>query len=65
MSTYLLALVVGEFDYVSGKTKAGVDVRVYTEKGKKNQGTFALQVACDTLDFFTEYFDIGYPLPKV
>jgi puromycin-sensitive aminopeptidase len=44
MSTYLLAFVVGEFDYVEGKTKEGIDVRVYTPLGKKEQGTFALDV---------------------
>jgi len=64
MSTYLLALVVGEFDYVESKTNAGVQVRVYTEKGKKSQGNFALDMACKTLDFFNEYFAIEYPLPK-
>ena len=37
MSTYLLAYVVGEFDYVEGKTNEGVVVRVFTllEEKKK------------------------------
>ena len=37
MSTYLLAFVVGEFDFVEGKTPDGVKVRVYTPLEKKEQ----------------------------
>ena len=45
MSTYLLAFVVGEYDYVEAKDTDGVLVRVYTPTGKKEQGEFALQVS--------------------
>ena len=45
MSTYLLAFVVGEFDYVEDKSSDGVTVRVYTPLGKKDQGLFGLEVA--------------------
>jgi len=65
MSTYLLAFVVGEFDHVEGKTKEGVTVRVYTPVGKKEQGTFALDVAVRTLSYFSHFFEIAYPLPKL
>ena len=44
MSTYLVAFVVGEFDFVEGKDSDGVTVRVYTPKGKAIQGQFALEV---------------------
>ncbi|HEY4499652.1 MAG TPA: M1 family metallopeptidase [Candidatus Paceibacterota bacterium] len=63
MSTYLLAFIVGEFEYVEGKTKEGVLVRVFTTPGKKKQAHFALEVAIKTLSFFNEYFAIPYPLP--
>ena len=36
--------MVGEFDYVEGKTKEGVEIRVYTPPEKKSLGTFALDV---------------------
>ena len=65
MSTYLLAFVVGEFDYVETETKEGVTVRVYTPVGRREQGRFALDVAARTLSFFHEYFAIAYPLPKM
>ncbi|XP_077997476.1 puromycin-sensitive aminopeptidase-like [Glandiceps talaboti] len=65
MSTYLLAFVVGEFDYVEATSSDGVLVRVYTPVDKKEQGEFALEVATKTLPFYKDYFDIAYPLPKV
>lgn len=65
MSTYLLAFIVGEFDYVEARDKNNVLIRVYTPVGKKNQGEFALDVAVKTLPFYNDYFEIPYPLPKM
>lgn len=65
MSTYLLAFVVGEYDFVESKDSDGVIVRVYTPMGKKEQGQFALEVAVKTLPFYKDYFGIAYPLPKI
>eukprot|EP01113_Clastostelium_recurvatum_P035977 TRINITY_DN5071_c0_g1_i1.p1 TRINITY_DN5071_c0_g1~~TRINITY_DN5071_c0_g1_i1.p1 ORF type:complete len:860 (-),score=219.67 TRINITY_DN5071_c0_g1_i1:867-3155(-) len=64
MSTYLVAFIVGEFDYVESSTKEGVRVRIYTPVGKKDTGRFALDVGTKTLSYFTDYFGIAYPLPK-
>ena len=44
MSTYLLAFIIGEFDYVEQRDTNGVLVRVYTPVGKREQGRFALDV---------------------
>ena len=44
MSTYLVAFVVGEYDFVEAKDTDGVRVRVYTPVGKSEQGQFALEV---------------------
>ncbi len=63
MSTYLLAFIVGDFEYVERKTKEGVLVRVFTTPGKKHQAQFALDCAVETLSYFTKYFDIPYPMP--
>lgn len=65
MSTYLLAFVVGPFDFVETITKNGIKVRAFTAPGKKEQGQFALKVAALSLDYYTEYFKIPYPLPKM
>ncbi|GJQ68392.1 Psa [Trypoxylus dichotomus] len=65
MSTYLVAVVVGEYDYVEEHSADGVLVRVYTPRGKKEQGLFALEVATKVLPYYKEYFNIAYPLPKI
>lgn len=65
MSTYLVAAVVGEYDYVEDRSADGVLVRVYTPRGKKEQGRFALEVATKVLPYYKQYFDIAYPLPKI
>ncbi|KAJ1423415.1 Peptidase M1, membrane alanine aminopeptidase, N-terminal [Sesbania bispinosa] len=65
MSTYLVAVVVGLFDYVEDHTSDGVKVRVYCQVGKANQGKFALDVAVRTLELYKDYFATPYPLPKL
>ncbi len=62
MSTYLLAFIVGNFEFLESKSKRGVKVRVFTTPGKKHQAKFALECAVKTLDFYEKYFDIKYPL---
>ncbi len=65
MSTYLLAFIVGEFDFVEQIASDGVVIRVYTPVGKKDQGLFALQVANKALAYYKDYFNITYHLPKM
>ena len=43
MSTYLVAFIVGNFDFVEGYTE-NIRVRIYTPVGKSEQGNFALEV---------------------
>ena len=65
MSTYLVAFVVGEFDYVEKRFTDSILVRDYTPVGKKEQGRFGLYVATKALRYCKEYFGIDYPLPKM
>lgn len=65
MSTYLVAVVIGLFDYMEDHTSDGVKVRVYCQVGKANQGKFALNVAVKTLELYKEYFAVPYSLPKL
>lgn len=58
MSTYLVAVVIGLFDYIEDHTPDGIKVRVYSQVGKANQGKFALHVALQTLGFYKEYVNI-------
>src|SRR3989344_4181595 len=63
MSTYLLYLGVGKFEYLENNSSR-VKIRVYTVPGKKNLGKMALDYAQRFLDYFDNYFGIKYPLPK-
>ena len=64
MSTYLLAFIVGEFDFVSAVTNNGVIIRCYTPPGRAQDGQFALDCAVKCLDLYDDYFGLPYPLPK-
>ncbi|VAH23761.1 unnamed protein product [Triticum turgidum subsp. durum] len=65
MSTYLVAMVVGIFEFIEGVTSQGTKVRVYTEVGKSKQGQFALDVGVKSLDLYDDYFETPYALPKL
>lgn len=65
MSTYLLAFIVGELQYV--ETSAfRVPVRVYATPDKNiEHGRFSLELAAKTLAFYEKTFDSKFPLPKM
>ncbi|KAK1608098.1 hypothetical protein QYE76_031771 [Lolium multiflorum] len=65
MSTYLIAIVVGLFDYIESSTLEGTKVRVYTQVGMTSQGQFALDVGVKSLNLYKDYFGTPYPLPKL
>ncbi|HYM78301.1 MAG TPA: M1 family metallopeptidase [Candidatus Dormibacteraeota bacterium] len=64
MSSYLAALVVGNFEYIEGEAD-GIPIRVYATTGKKEMGKFALEVAGDVLKYYDNYFGIKYPYGKL
>ncbi|MCA9325314.1 M1 family metallopeptidase [Candidatus Saccharibacteria bacterium] len=64
MSTYLLAFAFGEMGFLEAQTKDGVLVRSYATPDNVKHTEFALDVAVKCLEFYNEYFDIPYPLPK-
>jgi aminopeptidase N len=64
MSTYLFALVAGEFERLSGEVD-GIAVNVVTTPGKREQARFALASALDLMRYFNDYFGLRYPLPKL
>lgn len=65
MSTYLLAFVVGELQKKTATTTSGVEVNVYSTPAQPEASLdFALDIATRTIDFYDEYFDTPYPLPK-
>lgn len=64
MSSYLVAVVVGDFEYIEGEAD-GVPIRVWTSPGKKELGRFALAAAEFNLSYYDRYFGIKYPYGKL
>jgi len=64
VSTYLIYLGVGEFEYLTGKT-GKVQIRVITTKGNKSKGKYSLDLGKKLLTSYEKYFGIKYPLPKL
>ncbi len=64
MSSYLAALVVGNFEYIEGSVD-GIPIRVYSTPGKKEMGKFALDAAEYIVGYYDKYFGIKYPYGKL
>jgi aminopeptidase N len=64
MSSYLAALVIGNFSYIEGSAD-GIPIRVYNVTGKEQTGRFALEVAEHVLSYYDKYFNIEYPYGKL
>jgi aminopeptidase N len=64
MSTYLLAWVSGELIYEEAISKHGVHVRTYATPVHAGKLAYSVEVACKSMDFMDDYFDIAYPLKK-
>lgn len=64
MSTYLLYLGVGKFEFLQDKYR-DVILRIVTTPGKSKFGRFALKCAKKFLKYYEEYFDNPYPLKKL
>ncbi len=64
MSTYLLYLGVGNFEFTESKHD-GTSIRVITTPGKKRFAKLPLDYAKRFLSFYEEYFGMKFPLPKL
>jgi aminopeptidase N len=64
MSSYLVALIVGDFKYIQGEQN-GIPIRIWATPGKENMGHFALEAAKQILAYYDRYFGIKYPYAKL
>ena len=64
MSTYLVALAVGDFE-CNGSDVDGVPVRICSTPDKKQLTGFALDAAKTILRYFNQYYSIPYPFKKL
>jgi aminopeptidase N len=65
MSTYLVAFVIGHYARLKSVHFKNTCITVYTPIDKENLGEFALDFARNSLEFYSDYFKIDYPLPKM
>ncbi len=64
MSTYLVAMMVGDFACISGGAD-GIPIRVCAVPEKKDLLSYALLSAENILKFYDTYFQIKYPFQKL
>src|ERR1700756_5183915 len=64
MSSYLVAVVVGDFEYIEGLAD-GIPIRVYGPPGSKSYSSFALGIGELCLKYYDQYFGIKYPFEKL
>ncbi|KAK2139970.1 hypothetical protein LSH36_1529g00014 [Paralvinella palmiformis] len=66
MSTYLLAVVISQFECVNSTTESGdVLVSVCSRTEYIDQTAFANSVAANMQDYYVNYYNISYPLQKM
>lgn len=65
MSTYLVAFIVGELNYIE-TDKFRLPVRIFAPPNQDiEHGQFSLELAARTLEFYEKTFDSKFPLPKM
>lgn len=65
MSTYLVAFIVGELNYVESRDFR-VPCRIYAPVGQDiEHGRFSLDLSVQTLKFYEKILGIDFPLPKM
>lgn len=64
MSTYLVAMLIGEFQCVEGGVD-GIPIRVCATPGKQRLGQYALEAAQAVVHFYDGYYGIKYPFQKL
>ncbi|KAF1751077.1 hypothetical protein GCK72_017629 [Caenorhabditis remanei] len=64
MSSYLLAIFISEFEYNEATTKSGVRFRVWSRPEEKNSTKYAVEAGVKCLEYYEEYYNISFPLPK-
>jgi aminopeptidase N len=64
MSTYLVALFVGEMDLLEDSVD-GIRLGIYTVKGKRERARYAMEATKQSVRYFNGYFGEPYPLVKL
>ncbi len=65
MSTYLVAMAVGDWRCLEGASADGVPIRICATPDKAHLTKYALAAAEQQVAFFNQYFGIRYPFEKL
>nr|XP_006822495.1 PREDICTED: aminopeptidase N-like [Saccoglossus kowalevskii] len=65
MVTYLLVMVVADFDYIETTTANGYPFRVWARQDKLQLGEFALNAGSEIMTLFENKVGVPYGLPKM
>jgi aminopeptidase N len=64
MSSYLLAVTVGEFEKTTDRFE-NIELNIYTVATKHQHTAYAMDATKKVLAYFKDYFGSAYPLPKL
>jgi aminopeptidase N len=64
LSTYLVAMLVGDFQCIDGSAD-NIPIRACATPDKKDQGKFALDAAEYIMHYYNDYFGVRYPFGKL
>jgi puromycin-sensitive aminopeptidase len=65
MSSYLVALAIGDFEVGADERVSGVRCRVFSGRGRAAQAAFAAEVTRHVLPWYETYFGQPYPFAKL
>ncbi|VDD92199.1 unnamed protein product [Enterobius vermicularis] len=64
MSSYLVAVLVSDFEYKEGKSSRGTRFRIWARREAINQTGYALDSGIKAMEFYENYYGIPFPLQK-
>lgn len=69
MSTYQLNFIISDLVWQTKNAKGldnrDIPISIYTTKAQKDKGQFALDAGVKYLEYFSKFFNIDYPMPKL
>jgi aminopeptidase 2 len=69
MSTYLLAVVISDYECQSEVAKPSanrkIDINVCARSNAQDELALALEASVKVSEYFEQYYGIAYPLPKL
>lgn len=71
MSTYLVCFIVSDFANQTRKIRGilpdapDFEMRVFSTKAQVDKVSYALDVGANITEFYINYFNVSYPLPKL